>query len=567
MDYKQLFDHNPNPCWIFDLDTLHFLAVNRAAVEKYGYDESTFLNMNIYNLRPEEDATQLEERLRVMDPDGIYSDVWRHKCKDGQVFYVRVFSQHTEYNGRKARFVTAIDVDRKIRLERHNRVLNELVIEQKQQLEDILKYVSGAIWICDVKDYRIRFINGACEDIFGFRQDEIIGKAGWMTGNTHPEDQAKVLQTLQELLSNGSAALRFRIYHKNGSVRHILHHCTVQKDAAGVPVSITGVSTDVSAEEAAREQLAASAEKTEELLESITDAFFALDKDWNFTYVNEQCTVWYPFTKDQVLGRNFWTVFLAAQKLQFHEALRTAMTERITVEFEEFSPTAGKWLAVKAYPTREGLSVFMRDITETKKLQDILRQEQQIVTAIINNTSDVVWSIDHDFKLNYFNQGYALMIETWSGCKPAIGENTGAYARDAADRNTWHSYYLRAFAGESFKVEAEYQIGDASHFIDTRFYPVRDTDGSVIGVSCNSRDVTEYRRHIKLVEEQNRKLKEIAWIQSHKVRSPLATLLGLINLYEKDNSNAHTNEEILEQIRQSALSLDKIVQEVVSNTQ
>jgi PAS domain S-box-containing protein len=63
--YRILFDHNPNPMWVYDLETLRFLAVNDAAVYHYGYSRDEFFGMTIRDIRPPEDLARLDENLRL----------------------------------------------------------------------------------------------------------------------------------------------------------------------------------------------------------------------------------------------------------------------------------------------------------------------------------------------------------------------------------------------------------------------------------------------------------------------------------------------------------------------
>src|SRR6185437_7439605 len=97
------------------------------------------------------------------------------------------------------------------------------------------------------------------------------------------------------------------------------------------------------------------------------------------------------------------------------------------------------------------------------------------------------------------------------------------------------------------------------------FNPIRDNANDVIGISCFSRDISEQKKHLLKIEAQNEKLKEIAWIQSHKVRGPVASILGLANLFN-DNPTDPINKQILDGIKTAVHNLDKIIREVVDKT-
>lgn len=115
--YKLLFLSNPSPMWVYDLETLKFLDVNEAAITNYGYSREEFLSMTIKDIRPEEDIPKLLDNLKSALYSVEYSSDWRHKKKDGTVIYVDIRSNAIEYQGRKAKFVTATDISKRRKAE------------------------------------------------------------------------------------------------------------------------------------------------------------------------------------------------------------------------------------------------------------------------------------------------------------------------------------------------------------------------------------------------------------------------------------------------------------------
>lgn len=116
--------------------------------------------------------------------------------------------------------------------------------------------------------------------------------------------------------------------------------------------------------------LAREAEATGRILQSITDAFFALDAHWRFTYVNDQSEKVMGRTRGGLLGRRLWEEFPEAVNSVFEREYRRAMSKQVSVTFEEFYAPLGLWTEVRAYPSADGLSVFYRDVTERKSLEE-----------------------------------------------------------------------------------------------------------------------------------------------------------------------------------------------------
>ena len=115
--------------------------------------------------------------------------------------------------------------------------------------------------------------------------------------------------------------------------------------------------------------LAREAETTARILESITDAFFALDQEWRFTYLNTQSERVMSRTREDLLGRTFWDEFPAAVGSVFEREYRRAVDEQTSVSFEQFYPPLNVWVEVRAYPSPGGLSVFYQDVTARKALE------------------------------------------------------------------------------------------------------------------------------------------------------------------------------------------------------
>jgi PAS domain S-box-containing protein len=136
--YKYLFENNPLPMWIFDLETLKFLEVNNSAIAHYGYSRAEFLNMDIKDIRPKEDIRDL--MVKVQDKNIInHSGVWRHIKKNGNIIFVEVTTHIIDYEERPAKLVLANDVTERTRVEieiqKLNTDLEEKVAKRTTELE------------------------------------------------------------------------------------------------------------------------------------------------------------------------------------------------------------------------------------------------------------------------------------------------------------------------------------------------------------------------------------------------------------------------------------------------
>jgi two-component system cell cycle sensor histidine kinase/response regulator CckA len=118
--YRNLFELNPQAMWVFDIDTLRFLAVNNAAVRSYGYSREEFLAMTVKDIRPPEDVPALLGDVATAIPEEGGSrprGQWRHVRKDGSITHVEVSANDIDFEGRPARLVLVTDVTDRLRLE------------------------------------------------------------------------------------------------------------------------------------------------------------------------------------------------------------------------------------------------------------------------------------------------------------------------------------------------------------------------------------------------------------------------------------------------------------------
>ncbi|SFV30695.1 MULTISPECIES: EAL domain-containing protein [unclassified Pseudoxanthomonas] len=116
--FRELFDRNPLPFWVFDGSTLRFLAVNQAAVDRYGFTTEEFLAMSILDIRPEQERADVIDDAMRLNGRGDPGRVWVHRRKDGSTLFVRVYSSDIVFDGRTARLVLAEDVTERVEHER-----------------------------------------------------------------------------------------------------------------------------------------------------------------------------------------------------------------------------------------------------------------------------------------------------------------------------------------------------------------------------------------------------------------------------------------------------------------
>jgi PAS domain S-box-containing protein len=207
----------------------------------------------------------------------------------------------------------------------------------------------------------------------------------------------------------------------------------------------------------------------ENVLEGMTDPFYMVDRDWNFTYINKEYERVQGRNRAGLLGKNVWELFPYGKERRYFREYDRALREQVSVHFEEFNTFNGMWVSASAYPVKSGLVIYFRDITEEKRMCG--------QRAIIHHTRDLIWSVDRDFNI--------------------ITGNTAS----------WHlaepEHYRRAFQGEAFLVIRERELDGRKRFEELSFNPIVDQQQEVTGVNCFLRDITSQREHVEQIRDIN----------------------------------------------------------------
>jgi PAS domain S-box-containing protein len=182
--YRLLFDANPQPMWVYDVETLAFLNVNRAAVEQYGYTVQEFLSMTVKDIRPKEEVSFFLDYLSKRRSELDTSSGWRHRKKDGTIIDVDVYSNAILYEGNAARLVATRDITERKRkdaaLKESERRYREIL--EKMQLIAVTLDTFGAITFC----------NSFLLQLTGWNAEEIIQK-NWFDFFL-PEDSREMIR-------------------------------------------------------------------------------------------------------------------------------------------------------------------------------------------------------------------------------------------------------------------------------------------------------------------------------------------------------------------------------------
>src|SRR5690606_3278889 len=128
--------------------------------------------------------------------------------------------------------------------------------------------------------------------------------------------------------------------------------------------------------EAARDAAEEAWRRVEAILESVTDAFFALDAAWRFTYLNGRAEALLGRPREELIGRVLWEEFPEVADSSFGRAYRRSVETGRKVDLEEYAASIDRWLELHAFPSANGLAVFLQDVTDRMRAEEALRSSE-----------------------------------------------------------------------------------------------------------------------------------------------------------------------------------------------
>jgi len=247
--YRRMFEGSPYPLWVFDRESLAFLAVNSATVEQYGYSVPEFLRMTIRDIRPPEEQRHLDEALKESPNGSRDAGIFRHQRRDGSTFLAEIRSHQIEFDGRSARVVQALDVTDRIRAFYAMRVA-----EERHRL--VSRVTKEAIWEWNPATGELVW-NQAFYDHFHFDRLAIASTREWYDSRIHPDDREHADAELAESLAahQEQSTRRFRFQRGDGTIAHVEERAVIAWKGE-VAERIVGSLADVTVQQQLGDQLA-----------------------------------------------------------------------------------------------------------------------------------------------------------------------------------------------------------------------------------------------------------------------------------------------------------------------
>lgn len=265
--------------------------------------------------------------------------------------------------------------------------------ESDRDLRLALESARMGTWRIDVKTNEIA-VSPQLAELLGYTP-ELHDIRNLVRDTIYVEDREATHSKLKHAVENRTSYVNeYRAIAKDGSMRWFSSRGNVIYSSKGEPVSISGVTVEVTDRKAAELAL----ERNARLVESMPQPFFAVDGDWKINYWNPAASETIGMEVSEVLGRNMWDVFPGLKTSPFGDSYRKALSEKIPQSVEDYYPDFDKWFETTAFPFDSGVAVAFIDITDRKRAEQVMAEARREAERASELKSAFLANMSHEIR-------------------------------------------------------------------------------------------------------------------------------------------------------------------------
>ncbi len=374
-----------------------------------------------------------------------------------------------------------------------------------------------------------------------------------------------------------------------GGVTKVIEACwQADCDAQGRPLRVLGTCQDITERRQSEQHLRELAARLSDTVESITDNFYTVDRDWRFTHANSHLLALLSKPRSEVVGAVLWDVSPHLAGTPFEEAFRRAMRDGVAVNVEAWLPGRQRWYSSRAYPSEAGLTVQFRDVSA----EHAARRHLELLEASISQLSDLVAVADNGrqdrrgLRVIFVNEAF---VRATGHCRDdVVGRSASLLYGPLTDRAEIERMRQAGERRQAVRAELQVYRKDGETFwAEVDVVPVQVRGESPEHFVIIARDITE-RRHDRQVlrelnaglearvaartaelsmareqaESANRAKSAFLATMSHEIRTPMNGVMGMIDVLHQTSLKGY-QVEMVDLIRDSADSLMAIIDDIL----
>ena len=567
-DLNAIFEYSPQMLCLLNARG-HFLKANKFLSQILGYTEEQLLSQSFIDfVHPEDQDNALRQFETLLQQKSLQLQT-RFCCADG---LYKSFSWHIGVLPDLTYYTSATEITDLLNVQ------NQLVTA----LTDIQKLYDNSLDVLCAFDVEGRFtrVSKASKLIWGYEEHELLGRK--YLDFVHPDDVDLAITVDAEIRSGiNKSHFENRYIHKNGSIVHIIwsaHYIPSEQ-------SVFATAHDAKEIEKQKEILYLNNSRFEALLKSGNDIICIIGADETYKYVSPSAKHALHFEPEFFIGKRTFDFIHPDDVSRIATAFEYVLTtdEHVHVAPFRFKKASGDWCWLDSYctnriddPAIQGIVINARDITtkindEQEKRQSAkkLKLSNERYELVAKATKDIIW--DWDLENNHLSRGKGfgkiLGFSLYEDNKVYTPWDEHIYPEDK-------SQVLQSIVAATdnpdekfWQDEYRYIRADGSvAFIIDQGYIVRDANKKAIRMVGAMHDMTEVKEKELRISEQKEQLNQIAKMNSHLIRKPVANILGLIEVLDKKSITGKVNLEILELIRFSTKELDDVIKQINKKT-
>lgn len=559
----------------------HYVEVNDAYCRMFGYTAQELLGLNIFDFIHPDDKDKFGDQRRELEAGRLdsYISERRFLARGARVVWVRSsVSSLRDANGQViARAAIAEDITRQ-------RQAEQALLDAQRLLSMASRISRQGAWRVDLIDNRVIW----SEEVFAIHElpygltpsvDEAINLFT-------PESQSTLRTLFQNCVSQGvpyDAELQLII----GKGRQIWTRALAEavRDPSGAIVAVQGALQDIDLQKQTELRERTMASRLTTTLEGISDAFFLLDHNWNFVFVNSRAVNTLGGGRVDLVGKNLWQEFPQTVGTVAERSYRSAVAEQRTIRFEWFHAVSQAWYEFCVYPTHEGLGIYFQDITQKRMVAEQLLLLQTAVSHLndIVTITEVGPLEDSELKIVFVNEAFER--QTGYSKDEAMGQPLRTLYDSHTQRTEIDRIYAAVETRESARTELlKYNKRGDAYWVEIEVVPIADTQGKLTHYVAIERDISERKQseenilqlnadlegrvqqRTQQLEAANRELETFSYSVSHDLRSPLNTINGFSQLLLKSNERNLDTKGLhyLSRIRAGAQQMGKMIDGLLS---
>lgn len=391
--HRYMFENNPQPMFIYDLESLHFVNANNAFVKHLGYSIDELLNMTLLDIHLIEDIEAVKQDIEKTRKSNNPTGVWRNVKKNGEVIYTEIVAHTVFFNNRIARHILVNDITKRKQVE-------DALIESEDRYRSLFNNSTIGLYRTTPSG-EIIMANPTIVKLLGFSSfDELAQRNLEIEGYEPAYNRSsfrKILETHGEVIGMESAWIK-----KDGSKVYVRESAKAIKTINGETLYYEGTIEDITEKKIVEDKLLKSSNQWQVTFDTVQDAVSLLDKEQRIIRCNQVMVELFPQYGNDMIGKHCWeVVHKTANSLHecpINKVRKSLKRESIEIKLDD------KWFDITVDPILDsengyaGAVHILRNITERKKAQEVLLQLNNQLKSL-NTTKDKLFSIvAHDLK-------------------------------------------------------------------------------------------------------------------------------------------------------------------------